>query len=41
MLQDFHFKIIHRVRVKHANVDALSINLVSKCEADEDFGSEI
>jgi hypothetical protein len=26
MLQDFHFKIVHRVGSKHANVDALRKN---------------
>jgi hypothetical protein len=41
MLQDFHFKIIHRVGAKHANVDALSRNPIGKYEADEDFGNEI
>ncbi len=41
MLQDFHFKIIHMVGDKHANVDALSRNPVGKYEVDEDFGSEI
>jgi hypothetical protein len=30
MRQDFHFKIIHRVGDKHANVDALSKNPVGK-----------
>jgi hypothetical protein len=41
MLQDFHFKIIHRERIKHANVDALNRNLIGKYEVNEDFGSEI
>lgn len=41
MQQDFHFKIVHCASSKHANVDALSRNLVDKYEADEDFGNEI
>jgi hypothetical protein len=41
MLHDFHFKIIHRARTKHANVNTLNINLIGKYEVDEDFGSEI
>jgi hypothetical protein len=41
MLQDYHFKIIHRAWTKHANVDALSRKPISMYEANEDFGSEI
>jgi hypothetical protein len=41
MLQNFHFKIVHRVGVKHSNVDALNKNLVGRYEVDENFGSEI
>jgi hypothetical protein len=41
MLQDFHFKIIHRAGAKHANVDVLSRNLVGKYGANENFGSKI
>ncbi len=41
MLQDFHFKIVHCPKTKHANVDTLSINLVGKSEVDEDFGNDI
>jgi hypothetical protein len=41
MLQDFNFKIIHRAGAKHANVDALSHNLVDSHDEDEDFGMEI
>jgi hypothetical protein len=41
MLQDFHFKIIHRAKVEHANVDALSRNPIGRYEVDEDFGGEI
>jgi hypothetical protein len=41
MLQEFHFKIIHRAKAKHANVDALSTNPIGRYEVDEDFGGEI
>jgi hypothetical protein len=41
MLQDFNFKIVYRVKVKHANVDALNPNLVDSHDEDEDFGMEI
>jgi hypothetical protein len=41
LLQDFHFKIIHHASAKHSNVDALSKNLVGRCEANEDLDSEI
>ncbi len=41
MLQDFSFKIIHRVRGKHTNVDTLSRNLVGMPKEDEDFQAEI
>ncbi len=41
MLQEFHFKIIHRAKAKHANVDALNTNPINKYEADVDFGGEI
>jgi len=41
MLQDFHFKIVHRASFMHANVDALSRNQVDRYEANEDFGNEI
>jgi hypothetical protein len=36
MLQDFHFKIVHRLGNKHSNVDALSINLVFVSDDNED-----
>jgi hypothetical protein len=41
MLQHFHFKIVHSASSKHANVDALSKNLVDRYEVNEDFGNEI
>jgi hypothetical protein len=41
MFQDFHFKIVHHLGSKHANVYALSINLVDMYKVDEDFGNEI
>jgi hypothetical protein len=41
VLQDFQLKIIHNARAKHANVDALSKNLVGNSKVDEDFGNEI
>jgi hypothetical protein len=41
MLQDFQFKIIHRARNRHLNVDALSRNPVGFPEEDEDFGSDV
>jgi hypothetical protein len=41
MLQDFNFKIVHRAGARHANVDALSRNLVDSHDEDEEFGMEI
>jgi hypothetical protein len=41
MLQDFNFKIIHKVGARHANVDALNRNPVGSHDEDEDFGVEI
>ncbi len=41
MLQDFHFKNVHRASAKHSNVDALNINPVGRYEVDEEFGNEI
>jgi len=40
-LQDFSFKIIHRVRSKHTNVDALSRNLMDVVGLDENLVNEI
>ncbi len=40
MLQDFHFKIIHRAKAKHADA-ALSRKWIGKYEADKEFGGEI
>jgi hypothetical protein len=41
MLQDFSFKIIHKVGGKHTNVDTLSRNLVGMPKEDEDFQAKI
>jgi hypothetical protein len=41
MLQDFSFKIIHRPRLRHTNVDALSRNPVGSAADDDDFDEEI
>jgi hypothetical protein len=41
MLQDFNFKIVHRIGARHANADALSRNPVGSHDEDEDFGVEI
>ncbi len=41
MLQDFSFKIVHRSRLRHTNVDALSRNPVGSTADDEDFSEEI
>jgi len=41
MLQDFNFKIIHQLGLRHTNVDALSRNLVGLVVDDDDFGEEI
>jgi len=41
MLQDFNFKIIHRPRLMHTNVDALNRNPVESIVDDDDFGEEI
>jgi len=37
MLQDFHFKIVHRFGNKHSNVDVLSRNHVFVSDEEEDF----
>jgi len=41
MLQDFQFKIIHRARNRHLNVDALNRNPIGFSKEDEDFGSDV
>jgi len=41
MLQDFSFKIVHRLGLRHANVDALSRNPVGSAADDDDFSEEI
>jgi hypothetical protein len=40
MLQDFNFKILHRPRLKHANVDALHRNPMGPATDDDDFNEE-
>ncbi len=39
MLQDFSFKILHQLGLKHTNVDPLS--LVGPTTNDDDFSEEI
>ncbi len=41
MLQDFSFKIVHRLGLRHINVDALSRNPVGSAVEDDDFSEEI
>ncbi len=41
MLHDFSFKILHRPRLKHTNVDALSRNPMGQATDDDDFSEEI
>ncbi len=41
MLQDYSFKIVHRLGMKHMNVDALSRNPVGSAVEDDDFSEEI
>jgi len=41
MLQDFSFKILHRLGLRHTNVDALNMNLIGQATDDDDFGEEI
>jgi hypothetical protein len=41
MFQNFNLKIVHRARVRHVNVNALSCNPVGSHDEDEDFGVEI
>ncbi len=41
MLQDFNFKIVHRPRLKHTNVDVLNRNPVGPATDDDDFNEEI
>jgi hypothetical protein len=40
MLQDFSFKILHRLGMKHGNADALSRNPVGHA-MDDDFSEEV
>jgi hypothetical protein len=41
MLQDFSFKIIHRLGLRHTNVDVLSRNPLGPVADDDDFSEEI
>jgi hypothetical protein len=41
LLQDYSFKIVHKLGMRHANADALSRNPVGKAMDDEDFQQEI
>jgi hypothetical protein len=41
MLQDFSFKIVHRLSMRHANADALSRNPVGQAADDDVFHQEI
>lgn len=41
MLQNFNFKIMHRTRSKHGNVNALSTNLVDSLDEEKEFQKEI
>jgi hypothetical protein len=41
MLQDFNFKILHRLGLKHTNANALSRNPVGQATDDDDFNEEV
>jgi hypothetical protein len=41
MFQDFSFKIVHCVGLRHDDVDALNRNLVGNVDEDKDFQKEI
>jgi hypothetical protein len=41
MLEGFDYKILHRLGVKHDNVDMFSHNPIGLVEEDEDFSKEI
>jgi hypothetical protein len=41
MLQDFSFKILHQLGLRHTNADALSRNPIEHAMDDDDFGEEI
>lgn len=41
MLHDFHFKIVHCLKSKHSNVDALGKNLIFVSNDNEDFQVEV
>jgi hypothetical protein len=40
-LHDFNFKIIHKIRSKHTNVDALNRNMVDVVEEEDETWDEI
>jgi hypothetical protein len=37
MLQDFHFKIVHKLGRRHSNVDALNRNPIFVSNGEKDF----
>ncbi len=41
MFQDFNFKIVHRVIIRHVNANGLSHNPINTHDEDDDFGVEI
>jgi hypothetical protein len=41
MLRNFNFKIVHKVRIRHANVNAMNCNPIDSHDENEDFGMEI
>jgi len=41
MLRDFNFKIVHKVRIRHANVNAMNCSPIDSHNENEDFGMEI
>jgi hypothetical protein len=40
-IQDFNFKILHRIGFRHTNVDALRQNPIDVVEEDEDLKDDI
>ncbi len=40
-LQDFNFKIVHKVKSKHTNFDALSRNLIDVVKKEDEMQDEI
>jgi hypothetical protein len=41
MLREFNFKIVHKIRIKHANVNAMNRNPIDSHDEDDDFGMGI